>query len=93
MICFRTGYRDALIMADEFEQTYRPSQLVELGRFQVFARLMESGVQQAPVRLRTHPPVERVFSEPEKLIRASRERFGMKQAVIEEKLERWLRSK
>lgn len=93
MVCFRPGYRDAVAMADEFEQTYRPSQFLELGRFRVFARLMAEGQQEPPVRLRTHPPVEGRFSNRDRLVRASRERFGMPREVIEDKLSRWLRDR
>ena len=91
-ICFRVGYRDAEWLCEEFEQTYSATQFLELGRFAILARLTRDNQQDPPIRGRTYPPIEGVFSDREKLIRVSRERFGMPREVIEDKLHRWLNS-
>ena len=91
-ICFRVGYRDAEWLSEEFEQTYSATQFLELGRFELFARLTQGNQQHPPIRGRSYPPVEGVFNDRNKLIRVSRERFGMPREVIEEKLRRWLNS-
>lgn len=73
---FRTGYRDAGIMAREFPGI-EPEQLQHLGQFEIVLRLgLRHGQVTAPLTARTLPPPE-PCSEPDALRDRAAERYGV----------------
>ena len=67
------------------------SAIADLNRFQAIVKLLEDGSNRVPFRAKMLPPLENRVGRKDKLIARSRERFAMKRATIEEKLNRWMK--
>jgi CxxC-x17-CxxC domain-containing protein len=90
LVVFRVGAGDAEYLEKEFVPDLTAEDLVNLQKYHIFLKLMIDGVAGRPFSAQTFPP----FSEPEesnreKIIRSSRERYGMSQKVVEDKIIRW----
>jgi len=90
MITFRIGAEDAEFLEKEFSPEFLAQDLVNLSKYNIYLKMIISGVVSRPFSAETLPP----FSKPEqsnreKIIKASRERYGLKREIIEEKIERW----
>jgi CxxC-x17-CxxC domain-containing protein len=90
---FRVGAGDAEYLEKEFVPDLTAEDLVNLPKYHIFLKLMIDGIAGRPFSAQTFSP----FPEPkesnrEKIIRASRERYGMFQKVVEEKILRWIMS-
>jgi type IV secretory pathway TraG/TraD family ATPase VirD4 len=90
MIAFRIGHTDAELLAKEFVNTFIPSQFVDLGRYEIFIRLLENGAASTPFPAKTLPAIDHPHTRRHKLIQRSRERFATRRVIVEEKLSRWL---
>ena len=92
IICFRVGATDAEFIAKEFDPVFVEQDLVNLGKYSVYLKLMIDGVASEPFSATTLPPVlepEDWQDNMEKVIKVSRERYASKRSVIEEKILRW----
>ncbi len=89
MIAFRTGHTDAELLAKEFANTFIPSQFVELDRYQVFIRLLESGVASTPFPAMTLPGLDNPHAERHRIVRRCHERFATSRIAVENALSRW----
>lgn len=92
IICFRVGATDAEFLAKEFDPVFIEQDLVNLGKYNIYLKLMIDGIASEPFSATTLPPV----SEPEdwqeildKVIKVNRERYATPRSVIEEKILRW----
>jgi Helicase HerA, central domain len=92
LISFRIGYPDAELMAKEFGNTFPPTTLADLERFEAVVKLLQGGSNLEPFRAKTLPPVVNRIGRKHKLITLSRQRFALPRAVIEDKLNRWMDS-
>jgi hypothetical protein len=90
LISFRVGYADAEIMEKEFGKAFPATTLADLGRYEAVVKLLEDGTNREPFRAKMLPPLENRVGWKDKLIARSRERFAMRRAVIEAKLNRWM---
>jgi DNA helicase HerA-like ATPase len=90
LIVFRIGFSDAAVMEKEFGKIIPASALSDLDRYEAVVKLLEEGVNREPFRASMLPPIETHLGRSEKLIARSRERFGTKRKVIENKLSRWM---
>jgi len=90
LIAFRIGNTDAEVLQAEFGNEFAAQQLVDLDRYEVVIKLLESGTNRQPFRAKTFAPLENRVGRREKLIACSRERFATSRAGVEEKLNRWL---
>jgi hypothetical protein len=90
LITFRVGYADAEVMEKEFGNTFAASTLADLNRYEAVVKLLEDGANREPFRAKMLPPLENRIGRKEKLIARSRERFAVRRAVIEDKLNRWM---
>jgi hypothetical protein len=88
-VCFRVGSRDAESLAKEFEPEFTLEDLVKLEKFHVYLKLMVDGVSTIPFSALTLAPIAKSTGSTEKVIRISREKYGMKRSVIEEKIMKW----
>ena len=91
LISFRVGYADAETLEKEFGNTFPPSAITDLNRYEAIVNLLEDGANRVPFRAKMLPPLENRVGRKEKLIARSRERFAMKRTIIEEKLNRWMK--
>ncbi|MFH1098714.1 MAG: type IV secretion system DNA-binding domain-containing protein [Candidatus Uhrbacteria bacterium] len=92
IVCFRVGAQDAEFLEPEFMPTFVQEDLVNLAKWEVYAKLMINGVTSDPFSAHTLPPIEVLHERTgntEKVIRASRERFARPRSEIEEKIARW----
>ena len=91
LISFRVGYADAETLEKEFGNTFPPSAITDLNRYEAIVNLLEDGANRVPFRAKMLPPLENRVGRKEKLIARSRERFAMRRTTIEEKLNRWMK--
>ena len=89
MVTFRVGAGDAETLEKEYAPTFTIEDIVNLPKFQVFLKLMIDGIASQPFSAMTMPPIGSRTGSAEKVIRVSRERYGMNKNVIEEKITRW----
>jgi len=87
---FRVGAEDAEFLEREFSPQFTAEDLVNLPKYNIYLKLMIDGVAGHPFSAETLPPPKVLEeSNKEKIIRASRERYGVKREVVEEKISRW----
>jgi hypothetical protein len=89
MITFRIGHTDAELLAKEFANTFIPAQFVELDRYQILIRLLESGVASTPFPAKTMPMIENRHARRHKLIQHSRERYATPHKSVKSRHLRW----
>jgi len=89
IITFRVGGADAEVLSKEFTPTFTEEDIVNLSKYQIILKLMIDGVASHPFSALTLPPIGSRTDSLDKVIRVSRERYGRKREVVEEKIERW----
>jgi DNA helicase HerA-like ATPase len=91
LIAFRVGQRDARILEDELGGDVKMGNLVSLGKYEIYARLLDHGRMREPFRGRTLVPIRGTATgRREAVIRHSRERYGRPREEVERKIESWL---
>lgn len=91
LIAFRVGAEDAEYLEEEFTPEIIAQDLVNLGKYNIYLKLMIEGVAGRPFSAETLLPfLELEKSNREKIIRASEERYGTKKELVEEKILRWI---
>ncbi|MEK7658867.1 MAG: CxxC-x17-CxxC domain-containing protein [Patescibacteria group bacterium] len=87
---FRIGAEDAEFLEREFSPQFTAEDLVNLPKYNIYLKLMIDGVSGHPFSAITlPPPIPLENSNKEKIIKASRERYGVRKEIIEEKISRW----
>ena len=90
MITFRVGATDAEVLEKEFAPEFEIEDLVNLGKFQIYLKLMVDGIASAPFSARTLPPIELPsVSYRDVAIARSREQFARKRMHVEEEIAAW----
>ena len=90
IISFRVGAEDAEWLEREFTPEFLATDLVNLGKYDIYLRLMIDGLAGRPFSAQTLQPWPRIEdSNAEKIIRASRERYSTPRHLVEEKITRW----
>lgn len=91
IISFRVGAEDAEFLEKEFEPIFTQNDLVNLPKYHIYLKLMIDGVSGDAFSARALPPVDLSDTEGNEgtIIRTSRERYGEKREVVEEKVARW----
>lgn len=87
--CFRVGAADAEFLAKEFFPTFTETDLVNLGKYDIYLKLMIDGVASDPFSATTLPPLFNPVDNRDKVINASRERYASLKEQVEEKIIRW----
>lgn len=90
MISFRVGAEDADYMEKEFSPEFMATDFVNLGKYNIYIKLMIDGVAGRPFSARTLPPTP-VLSESnrDKIIRVSREKYATPRHKVEEAISKW----
>jgi CxxC-x17-CxxC domain-containing protein len=87
---FRVGAEDAEFLEKEFSPEFTATDLVNLPKYNIYLKLMIDGISGHPFSAQTLPPPEFFeSSNREKIINASRERYGVKREIVEEKISIW----
>ena len=90
MVTFRVGAFDAEVLEKEFSPQFTVEDLVNLGIYQVYLKLMIDGVGSAPFSATTLPPIEPSFTSlRDRIIDSSRSTFGAPRAKVEEDIKIW----
>jgi len=84
MIVFRVGAFDAEVLEKEFAPKFTSEDIVNLGIFQIYLKLMIDGVASQPFSATTMPPIPpQSVSFHDKIIEASRAAFARPRALAE----------
>jgi CxxC-x17-CxxC domain-containing protein len=87
---FRVGAEDAEFLEREFSPQFTAEDLVNLPKYNIYLKLMIDGISGQPFSAETLPPPESLeSSNREKIIKASRERYGIRREIVDEKISRW----
>ncbi|MBU3896272.1 TraM recognition domain-containing protein, partial [Patescibacteria group bacterium] len=90
LVLFRIGAEDADFLEREFTPEFMAQDLVGLGKYNVYLKLMIDGVAGRPFSAETLPPMKVTeVSSVDKIIKASRERYGVSKVSVEDKIKRW----
>lgn len=91
MLSFRVGAEDAEYMEKEFTPEFVAEDFVNLGKYNIYLKLMIDGLAGRPFSARTLAPFPMSeISSKEKIIQASRERYGTPRKRVEESIVNWL---
>jgi len=90
IVSFRVGATDAEFLEKEFEPIFMMNDLVNLAKYDMYLKLMIDGVSGDAFSATSLPPIEvTAKSDPEKIIRVSRERYTQKREAVEDRVARW----
>lgn len=90
MITFRVGATDGEVLEKEFIPTFTQEDLVNLGKYQMYLKLMIDGVSSRPFSARSIPQINKPeINYKEKIIDASREQFARQRSIVEEEIKSW----
>ncbi len=91
ILSFRVGAEDAEYLEKEFSPEFTATDLVNLGKYNIYLKLMIDGLAGRPFSAETIPPILPLEqSDREKIIRVSRERYSVPRQIVEEKIAAWL---
>ena len=91
MIVFRVGAFDAEVLEKEFSPQFTAEDIVNLGIFQIYLKLMIDGISSAPFSATTLPPIALPESSSAKsVIEESRKQFANNRVDVEKKIDEWL---
>jgi len=88
---FRIGAEDAEFLEKEFEPVFMIQDLVNLPNRNIYIKLMIDGLTGSAFSATTLPPLDltKTIGNAEKVIKVTRERYGTRREVVEEKITRW----
>lgn len=90
LLSFRVGAEDAEYLEREFIPEFLAEDLVNLGKYNIYLKLMVDGVAGRPFSAETLPPLPKPEKlNREKIVKVSRERYGTPRQIVEEKIARW----
>ena len=90
IVSFRIGAEDAEYMEKEFTPEFLAADFVNLGKYNIYLKLMIDGLSGRPFSAETLPPAPKpAESYREKIIKVSRERYGTSREIIEGKIAKW----
>jgi hypothetical protein len=90
MITFRVGAYDAEVLEKEFAPVFTAEDLVNLGSFQIYLKLMIDGIGSQPFSARSLPPIEKQeASHVDAIKENSRKVFARPRAVVEKDITDW----
>jgi len=90
IVSFRVGAEDAEFLEKEFAPEFNANDLVNLGKYNIYLKLMIDGITSSAFSAQTLLPFEKPEkSNREKIIKISRERYSVPREVIEGKIAKW----
>jgi len=90
MITFRVGAYDAEIFQKEYAPQFTAEDMVNLGAYQIYLKLMIDGVTSKPFSATALPPIAPPqFSYVDQIIHASRQSFARPRYEVEELIMKW----
>ena len=90
MCTFRVGAFDAEVLEKEFAPQFTAIDLVNLGQYQMYLKLMIDGVSSQPFSASTFPPIAKpTVNMAPQAIEMSRKQFTRKRADVEAEIAKW----
>ncbi|MBI2042131.1 MAG: type IV secretion system DNA-binding domain-containing protein [Candidatus Nealsonbacteria bacterium] len=90
IVTFRVGADDAEYLEKEFTPEFLAGDLVNLGKYNIYLKLMIDGLAGRPFSATTLPPIPSLEqSHREAIIKFSREKYSTPRSVVEEKISQW----
>ncbi len=90
LVSFRVGAEDAEYLEKELSPEFTIHDLVNLGKYNIYLKLMIDGLSGRPFSAQTLPPFQKLDkSSKEKIIKVSRERYSTSRKDVEEKISKW----
>jgi hypothetical protein len=90
LIAFRVGAYDAEVLEKEFAPEFTAEDLVNLGKFQIYLKLMVDALGSRPFSATSIPLVEAPkVSYKDAIIAFSREKFGKPRTIVEDEIKKW----
>jgi energy-coupling factor transporter ATP-binding protein EcfA2 len=90
MIVFRVGAYDAEVLEKEFAPQFTAEDIVNLGIFQIYLKLMIDGVSSMPFSATTLPPIEKPMnSSLQKVVDMSRQQYARTREEVEKNIAEW----
>ena len=90
MIIFRVGAEDAEFLEKEFSPNIVAQDIVNLGKYRIYIKLMVDGIASDPFSAITLQPFDKPEeSQREEIIKFSRENYAGNREMIEEALAKW----
>lgn len=87
MVVFRVGAYDADVLEKEFAPQFTAEDIVNLGQYQLYLRLMIDGVGSQPFSARNLPPIAPpTVTFRDQVVESSRAQFGQLRSVVEEQV-------
>jgi len=95
IVCFRVGAEDAEFLEKEFMPQFTAQNLVNLAKYNIYVKLMIDGVASRPFSAETlEPPKMPVQSCKDVIIENSRQKYGTRRSIVEQKIAgEWLGDK
>ena len=92
LITFRLGLEDALELENEFKAKFTATDLENIGKYQIYLKLAIDGVTSQPFSAKTALPKigQNLRNNKERIIKASRQKYGLPREIVEDKINRWL---
>lgn len=91
MIVFRVGAFDAEVLEKEFAPQFTAEDIVNLGIFQIYLKLMIDGISSSPFSATTLPPIAKPeTSSMDKVIENSRLQYSRPRVDVEKKIDEWM---
>jgi len=91
MITFRVGAYDAEVLEKEFAPQFTAEDLVNLGMFQMYLKLMIDGVGSSPFSASSLPPYpEPIISYKSEIIQNSRKNYSKPRGEVEDNIRKWI---
>ena len=90
LLSFRVGAEDAAYLEKEFIPEVTAEDLVNLGKYHIYLKLMIDGIAGRPFSAETLPPPEKPKETYRStIIKVSRERYSIERSIVEDKISRW----
>ncbi|MDH5442386.1 MAG: type IV secretion system DNA-binding domain-containing protein [Candidatus Nomurabacteria bacterium] len=90
MVVFRVGPEDAELFEREFVPVFTQDDIVNIGKYQMYLRLMIDGVGSKPFSARALPPITKPeISNEQNVIDASRAKYTKSRAEVEAGIKEW----
>ncbi len=90
MVTFRVGAFDAEVLEKEFAPTFTAEDLVNLGKYQIYLKLMIDEVSSAPFSAVTMPPITRPdVSFKKEVMESSWKQFTRPRGEVEAEIKKW----
>lgn len=90
MVAFRVGQNDAEMLENEYSREYSARQFVDLENHQVCAKVLENGRHGNSFIARTLPVWGVRHGHSDRIVKRSREKYGLRRKTIEGRIKRWL---